>query len=461
MSYISPQKDFSAALLRILRLACASTLFAGAVHAQAIDAEPADNPGAIAAPEAWNAHVQSTYIWQRKNAFDAPYSGPNSLSPDREKSYSFTATAAFGWRPWSGAELYFDPEVAQGVPLSRLTGLGGMSNGEMARTSGASPTFYRARLFLRQVWGFGGGSTAVESDLNQLAGMVDKRRLTLTAGNLAVSDLFDANAGSHDARTQFVNWSIMSYGAYDFAADARGYTWGAALEYVDGDWAVRGGRFLQPRDSNGLTLDPKITRRFGDQVEVDRAHQLGGLAGKVRVLAFRNVANMGSYDDAIALIAGTGAPPSVADVRTRHQKIGYGVSLEQALAIDVSVFARASRADGKTETYAFAEIDSSLSGGVLLGGARWSRPLDTAGVALARNGLSTAHRDYLGAGGLGFFLGDGALHYRAEDIAEAFYNVALNRQAHVGFDLQRIANPGYNRDRGPVMLGAVRLHADF
>lgn len=455
--------SFSAALLRILRLGWASALVAAAVtsaaHAGAIDGEIAT--AALDAPEAWNAHFQSTYIWQRKDAFDAPYSGPNSLSPDREKSYSFTATAALGWRPWSGAELYFDPEVAQGVPLSRLTGLGGMSNGEMARTSGASPTFYRARLFLRQVWGFGGGSTAVVSDLNQLAGPVDKRRLTLTAGNLAVSDLFDANAGSHDARTQFINWSVMSYGAYDFAADARGYTWGAALEYVDGDWAVRGGRFAQPRDSNGLTLDPKITRRFGDQVEVDHAHQLNGLAGKVRVLAFRNVANMGAYDDAIARAAGAGTAPSLADVRTRHQKIGYGVSLEQALATDVGVFARASWADGKTETYAFAEIDRSLSGGVLLAGARWARPLDTAGVALARNGLSSAHQAYLAAGGLGFFLGDGRLDYRPEDIAEAFYNLAINQHAHVGFDLQRIANPGYNRDRGPVALAAVRLHADF
>jgi carbohydrate-selective porin OprB len=461
MPMISPPKRSRAVLLHILRLACASTLLAGPAHAQAIDGDTGADAGASEAPEPWNAHFQSTYIWQRKDAFDAPYSGPNSLSPEREKSYSFTATAAFGWRAWDGAELYFDPEVAQGVPLSRLTGLGGMSNGEMARTSGASPTFYRARLFLRQVWGFGGGSSAVASDLNQLAGTLEHRRLTLTFGNLAVSDLFDANAGSHDARTQFINWSIMSYGAYDFAADARGYTWGAALEYADGDWAVRGGRFLQPRDSNGLTLDPKITRRFGDQIELDHAHELDGRPGKVRVLAFRNVANMGAYDDAIALANATGTAPGVAGVRTRHQKIGYGVSLEQALADDVSLFARASRADGKTETYAFAEIDRSLSGGMLLGGARWSRPLDTAGVALARNSLSSAHQAYLAAGGLGFFLGDGALDYRPEDIVEAFYNVTVNQHAHLGLDLQRIANPGYNRDRGPVKLAAVRLQADF
>lgn len=442
------------------------------LHAQALEQEqestatttPTTTPAQ--APESWNAHVQSTYIWQEKNAFPAAYSGPNSLSPDHEKSYSFTATAAFGLRLWDGGELYLDPEVAQGVPLSRLTGLGGMSNGEMARTSGADPTLYRARLFLRQTWGLGGGQSAVESDVNQLAGMRDQRRLTLTAGNLAVVDLFDANAYSHDARSQFINWSIMSYGAYDFAADARGYTWGAALEYVDGDWALRGGRFIQPRASNGLTLNPKILRSYGDQVELDHAHQWGALAGKVRVLVFRNVASMGAYRDALdaasdTVVASVPSVPSVADVRARHAKIGAGASLEQALAADVGVFLRASWADGKTETYAFAEIDRSLSGGVLVQGARWGRALDSLGAGFARNGLSSAHRAYLASGGNGFFLGDGALAYHPETIAELFYNLALDAHAHVGLNWQHIDNPGYNHDRGPVSLLAMRLHGEF
>lgn len=418
-------------------------------------------PVAIQAPQAWNASFQSTYIWQEKNAFPAAYSGPNSLAPGHEKSYSFTATAAFGVRLWPGAELYFDPEIAQGVPLSRLTGLGGMSNGEMARTSGPDPTLYRARLFLRQSWGLGGAQSAVASDLNQLAGMRDQRRLTLTVGNLAVVDLFDANGYSHDARTQFINWAIMSYGAYDFAADARGYSWGAALEYVDDAWALRGGRFIQPRASNGLTLDPKILRSYGDQVELDHAHQWGALAGKLRLLVFRNVAPMGAYRAALGRAATEATLPNVAQVRGRHAKIGVGTSLEQALAPDVGVFLRASLADGKTETYAFAEIDRSLSGGVLVQGERWARPLDSAGAGLARNGLSSPHRAYLASGGNGFFLGDGALAYRPETIVELFYNLALNQQAHVGLNWQHIDNPGYNRARGPVSLMALRLHGDF
>lgn len=409
----------------------------------------------------WDAKFQSTYIWQRKDAFAAPYSGANSLTPGAEKSYSFTATAAFGFRPWTGVELYLDPELAQGVPLSHLTGLGGMTNGEMARTSGANPTVYRARAFLRYVWGFGGGKLELESAPNQLAGMVDKRRLTLTAGNIAVGDLFDANAYSHDPRTQFINWSIMTHGAYDFAADSRGYTWGLAVEYVDDAWTLRGGRFAQPRMSNGLALDPKLQRRFGDQLELEHAYQVGALAGKARLLVFRNVANMGAYADALAAAAATGTVPAVADVRTRHAKVGVAISAEQAISADVGLFARASWADGKTETYAFAEIDRSVSGGVLVKGTSWSRPADTAGVALADNSLSSLHRQYLQAGGLGFFVGDGTLNYRPELIAETFYNVALGKTSHIGANWQRIYNPAYNRDRGPVSVVAIRLHSDF
>ena len=411
--------------------------------------------------ESFNSAYQTTYIWQRKQAFDAPYSGVNSLTAEREKSYSITATAAFGWRPWEGAGLYIDPELAQGVPLSHLTGLGGMSNGEMARTSGANPTLYRARLFLRQVWGLGGEQEMIASGANQLAAKLDKRRVTLTLGNVSVLDIFDANAYSDDPRTQFINWSIMTHGAYDFAADSRGYTWGAALEWQDGRWALRAGRFIQPQESNGLALDRHIFSHFGDQVEGEHAHGLGGFAGKIRLLVFRNVAMMGSYADALAARPDAVSLPAVADVRRRHAKVGYGINIEQALPLDVGLFARASWADGKTETYAFAEIDRSVSAGMSLTGAAWSRPDDIAGVAGVRNGMSAPHQAYLAAGGLGFFAGDGKLNYGAENIGELFYNAALGKTAHIGFNFQRIVHPAYNRERGPVTIASVRLHSDF
>ncbi|MHB8471814.1 MAG: carbohydrate porin [Gammaproteobacteria bacterium] len=412
--------------------------------------------------ENWNAKFQATYVWQNQPSFAAAYSGPNSLSPDREKSYSFTATAAFGVRPWAGGELYFDPEVAQGVPLSHLTGLGGFTNGEIARTAGPTPTFYRARLFLRQTWGVGGAQQRVESDANQLARSVDSRRWVLTAGNLSVQDVFDNNAYSHDPRTQFLNWALMTHGAYDYAADARGYSWGTALEYDHDDWAIRAGRFLQPKEPNQQTLDTRLFRHYGDQIELERDYRLGDQAGALRLLAYRNRALMARYEDALARAVRTDTTPDLNAVRFSDQtKRGIGINVEQALNNDIGLFARALWADGQTETYAFTEIDRSTSTGIVVKGSGWGRAQDTVGMAGARNALSSAHRSYLAAGGLGFFLGDGRLNYRPEDIAEAYYSLHLYKATWLTADMQYIRNPGYNGDRGPVTVGSFRLHTEF
>ncbi len=443
---------------RLARLQGAAAALAAALvpalgHAQAADTVETEN---------WNAKFQSTYVWQDKRPFSAAYSGPNSLSPNRELSYSFTATAFLGWRPWAGGELYFDPEAAQGVPLSNLTGLGGLTNGEMARTSGPTMKYYRARLFLRQTWGMGGGQEAVESGQNQLAGMVDKRRLVLTAGNLSVTDIFDTNTYNHDPRTQFLNWSIMTHGSYDFAADARGYTWGAALEWYHDDWALRAGRFIQPKLPNQQELDRDIFSHYGDQIELEHSHTLGGQPGAVRLLAFHNRARMSRFQDALNLAASTGTTPDINAVRTGVQgKVGFGINIEQAVNDDVGLFLRASRADGQTETYAFTEIERSISGGALVKGTAWGRGGDTFGVAFARNGLSSVHRRYLEAGGIGFFIGDGRLNYRPEMIYETFYNIKLAKAAWITLDWQYIRNPAYNADRGPVNVGSVRLHTEF
>ena len=413
----------------------------------------------IIAPETWNAQFQTTYIWQRKASFNAPYSGANSLLPEEEKAYSLSATAYFGLRLAPGTEVYFNPEMVQAVPLSGLHGLGGMTNSEQQKTSGPNPTFYRARLFLRQIFDLGGEKTTVESGQNQLARMVDKRRLVITLGNVSVTDIFDNNAYAHDARTQFVNWSFLTYGAYDYAGDTRGYTWGGAAEYYYDDWALRYARFMVPQMSNGQPLETRIAQYYSDQIEVERGYALGDQTGKVRFLVFRNKENMGSFSDAIA--AANGGVPSVANVRKDSFKVGYGVSLEHAVLPDVGLFARASRNDGKTETYSFTEIERSVTAGVAVNGARWGRSNDTFGVAVAQNGLSKAHRDYLALGGLGAFIGDGQLHYKPEKIVEAYYNFQLIKNTFLMLDYQRIANPGYNADRGPVNVATVRLHAEF
>jgi high affinity Mn2+ porin len=412
--------------------------------------------------EDWNLKFQSTYIWQGKPPLRSPYDGPHSLNGSREKSYSFTGTAAVGLRLGTSTELYVDPEVAQGVPLSGLQGLAGFTNGEMARSSGPNPTLYRARFYFRHVIGLSEETVAVESAMNQLASTYAKRRWVLTVGNLAIPDIFDANAYAHDPRTQFMNWALMSHAAYDYAADSRGYSWGLAAEYLADDWTIRAGRFIQPKEPNQLALDTRIGVHYGDQVELEKRYDLGqGRPGAVRLLAFRNRAVMSRYDDALALTSATGGAPDIDQVRRGpHIKYGLGVNFDQRLTTDLGVFGRAMWADGKTETYAFTQADRSASFGASLTGNRWARAKDVIGIAFAQNWLSRPDRDVLARGGQTFFLGDGALRYRPEMVFEAYYLVGLKEGIAISFDVQRITNPGYNADRGPAIFYGVRAHLE-
>jgi hypothetical protein len=419
---------------------------------------------AFAADEVQDSQVllQATTISQRKDAFSAPYSGQNSLSSAAERSRTSTATLYLGKRLWQGGEIYLNPEMALGVPLSGLRGLGGFNNAEIARTAGVRPAYYRARLFLRQTWGLGGGREMLEEDQNQMAGSVDATRFVLTAGNVSVLDIFDDNSYAKEPRRQFMNWALITYGAFDFAADSRGYTWGMAGEYITPQWTLRGGRFLMPRESNGLQLNYSIANSYGDIAELDhKLTLLDGREGRVRFLAYRNVASMGDFSAALRQAAGTGNAPDLAAVRQRRSKVGFGISVEQELSANTGMFMRASRHDGKTETYAFTEIDRSFSGGVVFKGGPWGRSDDEIGLALIANGLSSSHRQFLAAGGFGFFLGDGRLNYATEKIAEAYYSFKLAKKLWLSADYQRVANPGYNADRGPANVWGLRAHVEF
>ncbi|MDD5333975.1 MAG: carbohydrate porin [Rhodoferax sp.] len=423
-------------------------------------ANPEETPGTA-------FHAQTTYIWQAKPAFSAAYSGPNSLSPLKERSYSFTLTGDLGLRLWDGAQLHLNPEGAQGLPLSNLQGAGGISNGELARGSGASLAMYRARFFVQQRINVGGDSQTVASDFNELGGQFSARRWTFTFGNFSLLDYFDNNPYAKDPRSQFTNWSFLTHGAWDYAADARGYTLGAVAEYRAPGWALRAGRAMQPIESNGLALDAALGRHYGDQLEVEGELPLTLAAGPLRgrALLFRNRIQAGSFTDALAL-AGV---PDVGLVRRDQSKSGWGLTLEAPLADDAGLFLRASRNSGKLETYAFAEIDRQLALGGQFSGASWGRSQDRWGVAYAVNGLSDPHQAYLAAGGQGFFLGDGQLNYDQERVLEAYYRLLLSPwdvrlgkvQSALSAGFQRISNPGYNRDRGPVSTYTLRWHSEF
>ena len=291
--------------------------------------------------EAWTARFQTTYVWQNKPAFHADYSGRNSLTADHDKSYTATATAYLGFRPWGGGELYFNAEETQGRPFSNLEGTAAFTNGELTRTAGSRPKSYRQRFFLRQTWGLGGEQEHVDGDLNQMAGFVDKNRVVLTVGNFSLLDVFDDNIYAKDPRVQFMNAAFMAPLAYDYAADARGFGWGYTLEWYQDDWAVRIGRMTGPQEPNMLPIDSRIGKHYGDQIELEHAHTLYGQPGKVRVMAWRNRAQLARFDDALAYLqANPGADPqAILAVRNSNQlKYGVGINVEQAISEDLGFF---------------------------------------------------------------------------------------------------------------------------
>ncbi len=427
---------------------------------------------AAAETEDSTARYQLTYNWQHHDAFQAAYSGANSLLPQSERMYTFSTTAHWGFRPWQDGELYFNPEVTSGIPFSgNLVGLGGFTNGEITRAGGSTPKLYRQRLFVRQTWNHGGEQEWIEPDFNQMAGWVSKNRFVLTAGNFSALDVFDDNAYAKDPRTQFMNWGNWTYAAYDYAADARGFGWGFAGEWYQDNWVLRFGRMTGPKEPNGLPVDFALGKHYGDQVELERGHMLAGQPGKVRVLAWRNRAQVASFQDATQWLQTHSIPQIGPDaliaVRGGEKiKYGLGVNIEQAISPSVGFFMRAMKADGRTETYAFTEADGSLSTGLVFKGGLWGRTDDAVGVAFMHNTLSSERRGFLAAGGMSFFIGDAysatqTLNYKPEQILEAFYSFQMTRGTWLTTDYQRIQNPAYNADRGPVNVYALRFHAEF
>lgn len=407
--------------------------------------------------EAFSLHYQATVATQAHPGFHARYSGANSLRPGAESATSVVTDLFVGARLWSGAGAFLQPELAGGRGLSSTLGVAAFPSGEVYRVGDPAPELVVGRLFLRQVIGLGGGRVRVEPGPNQLAGAQDRDALTVTAGKLATTDVFDGNPVSNDPHTGFTSWGLWASAAYDYPADTRGYTYGVAADLSVRWWSLRAGAFLEPKEANGMRLDWDVSRSRGIAFEAEARYAPGGLPGAVRALVFHNTAPMGSYR--LALAAAPPEPPDVTATRAPGRtKTGFAASADQDLGAGLSAFLRLSWNDGRTESWAFTEIDRSVAGGVVQSGARWGRPRDAAGVGLVVSGLSNVHRRYLAAGGLGFILGDGALRYGFEVLGEAFYRFALSREISLAVAYQPIFNPGYDRDRGPVSVFTGRVH---
>jgi len=420
-------------------------------------ASVADQPS-----ERWNLYFQATSIGDYHGTFTSPYSGPHSLQNYPEHDVSLTSTLYLGFRLPGDTQVYINPEIAGGRGFSGVNGVANAPNGELPRVASAAPKPYLARAYITHDFGFGSEREDFGSDANQLSGSRPMTRYSVTLGRFTVTDFFDNNRYSHDPRTQFMGWAAMYNGAWDYPADVRGYTWGWVHEFHTRRWAVRYASAAEPRVANGLRFDRRLFVNRGDMFEGEIHYLEGEHPGTLRLLGFALHTNSGDYAEALRVAAQTGSVPDITAVRRNGTtKYGTGVNIEQQIAKDLGVFARLGWNDGTTESFAFTAIDRLASGGVSVAGPRWKRPDDVAATALTVSGISGVHASYLAHGGLDFLIGDGALRYGPEYVWESYYSARLFAGLFATIDVQHIANPAYNQDRGPVWIPSARLHLEL
>lgn len=406
----------------------------------------------------FSIHAQTTIIHQFKLPFAAQYSGDNSLITEEESKTSITSTLFAGLGLWKGASIFINPELAGGSGLSSALGIAAATNGETFRIDDPAPKIYLARLFYHQFFPLTQETTYQPNDFNQLGEYVPTQYIAFTIGKIGITDYFDDNKFSHDPRTQFMSWALMSNGAWDYPANTRGYTPSIVLEYVSSKHEIRYGISLVPLTANGNTMNWDISKASSHTIEYTHRYKINHQNGAIRLLAFYTTANMGNYRQSIAL---NPTKPVIETTRKfGYSKFGFGINLEQDMTSNLGCFFRASWNDGQNETWMFTEIDHSLSAGLSMTGQSWKRPTDNIGLAYVTSGISEPHRDYLKAGGKGFMLGDGNLNYSWEHLAELYYSIDLYKE-HIFLTAayQLLVNPGYNKDRqGPVNIFSVRVH---
>ena len=410
---------------------------------------------------------QGNFIIQANPPFPALYSGRNSLDRNYEKATSRVMTLYTGVRLNESTELLADVEDAAGAGLSNAVGLAGITNLDVVRIPGQgsplSTAPYLARGMIHKVFGL--SQDKIENDRNALSLFLElpRRRLEVRFGKFSLADFFDQNSVGSDTHFQFTNWTVDQNGAWDYAADTRGYTVGATADYEDRNWGSRFAEVLMPKVANGIDLVWKPWQAHSEdwQYELRRGF-IPKKSGAVRLLAYTNYANMGIYREQILQAEAAGTTPVI----TNHpwhitRKYGFGVSVEQNLTRNLTAFGRFGWNNDKTESFAFTEVGQTITGGLGANGAWWHRKQDRAGIAFVTNAIGKDHQNYLAAGGLGFLLGDGKLNYGRENIVESYYTVHLWRGIYFAPGVQHIVNPGYNRDRGPVLVPSLRAHIEF
>src|SRR5579872_5783092 len=473
--------------IRMLFAACLMATAAGAIpaFAQQPDSpqphgepsagsanDPASSSDTEADPEAMLPHVKDTRFWlsgqmnfifQAHPDFHALYSGPNSLSPRYEKATSRVMTLYTGVRLNDSTELLVDVEEAGGAALSTGLGLAGNTDLDIVRNPSLSKAPYLGRGLIHKVFALSKDKIENQRSYLSLFDELPRRRLELRFGKFSMPDFFDINSVGSDTHLQFENWTVDNNAAYDYAADTRGYTVGFTADYEDRNWGFRFAEVLMPKVANGIDLVWKPWQAHAENFEYElRRGVIPKKAGVLRLLAYTNSANMGIYRDQVIEAANAGTTPDI----TAHpwhitRKFGFGIDIEQNLTQYLTAYARFGWDNGKTESFAYTEVDQTFNQGLGVKGAWWHRKQDRAGLAFVSNAVKKDHQNYLAAGGLGFLLGDGHLTYGRENILETYYTAHVWRGIYVAPGFQRIVDPGYNRDRGPVLVPSFRAHVEF
>jgi hypothetical protein len=408
----------------------------------------------------WWLSGQINLIEQAHGSFPARYSGPHSFRSTSEVTVSGVLTLYTGLRLGHGWEVFADVESAGGRGLSDAFGLAGFTDLDVVRNPSLGSAPYLARLMVRKIIALSSEQVDVTPTPLALAPHLPARRLEIRAGKVGIVDFFDLNAVGSDSHLQFTNWTVDNSGAYDYAADTRGYTYAVIAEYDAPRWALRGAVALMPTVANGIVLDWNVAQSRGQNLELE-LRPTPALA--LRLLGYSNHANMGSYSDAIqAFHDGQDPTPDIeAHRRQGRVKYGLGANVDYSFPGGVRLFGRTGWNSGDSESFAYTEANNTAAIGGDVSGVRWHRADDRFGLAFVSNGLSAEHREYLRLGGLGFLLGDGNLRYGRETIVETYYTAHLLRGLFASAGAHLIVNPGYNRDRGPVLVQVARVHVDF
>ncbi len=406
---------------------------------------------------------QANFVFQALPSFPASYSGPHSLGPNYEKATSRVVTFYSGARLTHSTELLIDIEEAGGAALSQGFGLAGNTDLDIVRNPLLSKAPYLGRGMIHTVIAMSKDKVENQRTYLSLFDELPRRRLELRFGKINIPDFFDLNSVGSDTHFQFLNWTTDNNGAWDYAADTRGYTVGLTADYEDRNWGFRFAEALMPKIANGIDLVWKPWQAHAENFEYELRHGLiAKKSGIVRLLAYTNSANMGIYRDQVIQAAEADATPDITNHPWRiTRKYGFGINAEQNLSRYLTAFARFGWDNGKTESFAYTEVDQTFAEGIGANGTWWHRKQDRAGVAFVSNAIKKDHQNYLAAGGLGFLLGDGNLNYGRENIFETYYTVHAWRGIYLAPGVQHINNPGYNRDRGPVVVPTFRAHVEF